>query len=51
VARPDDLFRRLVPQGTHDLIDAEFTAPIGADRYERTDARTNYRNDTQGDSL
>jgi putative transposase len=39
-----ELFRRLLEQALQDLVDAELTAHIGADRHERSDARSNYRN-------
>lgn len=39
-----ELFRRLLEQALQDLIDAELTAAIGADRYQRSEARSNYRN-------
>ena len=39
-----DLFRRLVERGMQDLIDAELSAPIGAEPHERTESRSNQRN-------
>jgi putative transposase len=39
-----ELFRRLLEQALHYLIDAELCAQIGAGRHERSDSRSNYRN-------
>jgi putative transposase len=39
-----ELSRRLLEQALQDLIDAELTAHIGADRHQRSEARSNYRN-------
>ncbi len=39
-----ELFRRLLEQALQDLIDAELTAAIGADRHQRSESRSNYRN-------
>ena len=39
-----DLFRRLLERGMQDLIDAELTTVIGAERHERTDSRVTQRN-------
>jgi putative transposase len=39
-----ELFRRLLEDAIQELIDAELTAQIGADRHQRSDARVNYRN-------
>lgn len=39
-----ELFRRLLEQALQDLIDAELAADIGADRHQRTESRSNYRN-------
>ena len=40
----DDVFRRLLQAGLQDLIDAEATAQIGAEPYERSSTRSNRRN-------
>jgi putative transposase len=40
------VFAGFVRSGLQEVIDAELTAALGADRYERTDTRTNYRNGT-----
>lgn len=39
-----ELFRRLLEQALQELIDAELTAQIGADRHQRSESRVNYRN-------
>jgi len=39
-----ELFRRLLEDAIQELIDAELSAQIGADRYQRSDSRSNYRN-------
>lgn len=39
-----DLFRMLLERGMQELIDAELTATIGAERHERSETRTNHRN-------
>jgi putative transposase len=39
-----ELFRRLLEDALQELIDAELTAQIGADRYQRSESRSNYRN-------
>jgi len=39
-----ELFRRLLQDGMQELIDAELTASIGAERHERTESRSNQRN-------
>jgi len=39
-----ELFRRLLEESLQELIDAELTAQIGADRHQRSDSRSNYRN-------
>jgi putative transposase len=39
-----ELFRRLLEEAIQELIDAELTAQIGADRHQRSDSRSNYRN-------
>lgn len=39
-----ELFRRLLEEALQELIDAELTAQIGADRHQRSDSRSNYRN-------
>ena len=41
---PRSLFRRLLQEALQELIDAELTAQIGADRHQRTEGRSNYRN-------
>ncbi|GMA20894.1 IS256 family transposase [Arsenicicoccus piscis] len=43
----DQVFRRLLQAGLQDLVDAEATVKIGADRYERTPERTTRRNGTR----
>ena len=40
----EEVFRRLLQDGLQDLINAEATARIGTDRYERTNQRTTRRN-------
>ncbi len=45
------VFRRLLQAGLQDLVDAEASAVIGADRYERTERRTNRRNGTRAKRL
>jgi len=42
--RVRDLFRDLLERSLQELIDAELTGVVGAERYERTDTRTNQRN-------
>jgi putative transposase len=42
--RVRDLFRDLLERSLQELIDAELTGVVGAERYERTDTRTNRRN-------
>ena len=39
-----ELFRRLLEQALQDLIDAELTSQIGADRHQRSESRSNHRN-------
>ena len=39
-----ELFRRLLEDALQELIDAELTAQIGADRYQRSESRSNHRN-------
>jgi putative transposase len=39
-----ELFRRLLEQALQGLIGAELTASIGADRNQRSESRSNYRN-------
>jgi len=39
-----ELFRRLLEDALQELIDAELAAQIGADRYQRSESRSNYRN-------
>lgn len=39
-----ELFRRLLEEALQELMDAELTSRIGADRHQRSDARVNYRN-------
>jgi DNA replication protein DnaC len=41
------VFAEFVRSGLQELMDAELAAALGADRYERTDTRTNYRNGTR----
>lgn len=41
------MFAELIRAGLQALIDAEATQVLGADRYERTAERTNYRNGTR----
>jgi transposase-like protein len=38
------LFSALLEQALQDLIDAELSAHIGADRHQRSESRSNYRN-------
>ena len=42
-----ELFRQLLGRRMQDLIDAELTAPIGAAPHERSEARSNQRNDSR----
>jgi putative transposase len=46
-ADPGSVFAELIRAGLQALIDAEATQVLGADRYERTAERTNYRNGTR----
>lgn len=46
-AEEGDVMRRVLGAGLQMLIDAEATAHIGADRHERTTARTTQRNGTR----
>ena len=46
-ADPNDMIRRLVGTILQELVDAEATAFIGADRHERSDGRTTQRNGTR----
>ena len=39
-----ELFRRLLEEALQELIDSELSAQIGADRHERSQSRSNYRN-------
>lgn len=39
----EELFRRLLQAGLQDLIDAEASVKIGADRYERSPSRSTRR--------
>jgi putative transposase len=39
-----ELFRRLLEEALQELIDSELTAQIGADRHQRSESRSNYRN-------
>ncbi|MCI0545011.1 MAG: IS256 family transposase [Actinobacteria bacterium] len=39
-----ELFRRLLEEALQELIDAELTGQIGADRHQRSESRMNYRN-------
>lgn len=43
----NDVFRRMLQAGMQDLIDAEATLKIGAERYERTPERATRRNGTR----
>ena len=43
-----DLIKEAVRLVCQELIEAELTSSIGADRYERTEARTNERNGHRG---
>ena len=47
----EELFGSLLEQALQDLIDAEVTAKIGASWHERTDTRSNYRNENRGRTL
>lgn len=47
----EELFRRLLQAGLQDLIDAEATASVGADRYERSEQRVTHRNGTRAKTL
>jgi hypothetical protein len=55
LADPDlahsDVFRRMLQAGLQDLINAEATVKIGADRYEQTAERTTRRNGTRPKTL
>ena len=55
LADPDlahsDVFRNLLQAGLQDLVNAESTAVIGADRYERTPERTTRRNGSRKKTL
>jgi transposase-like protein len=46
-ADPGSVFAELIRAGLQALIDAEATQVLGADRYERTEQRTTYRNGTR----
>jgi putative transposase len=46
-----ELFRRLLEEALQELIDAELTAQIGADRHQRSDSRSNYRNGARSRTL
>ncbi len=46
-----ELFRHLLRAGLQELVDAEATARIGADRYERAQMRSTCRNDTRAKHL
>ena len=46
-ADPANVFAELIRAGLQALIDAEATEVLGAGRYERTEARTTYRNGTR----
>lgn len=39
-----ELFRRLLEDALQELIDAELSSQIGADRHQRSESRSNYRN-------
>ena len=45
------LFRRLLQAGLQDLIEAEATVKIGANRYERSPVRTTRRHGTRAKRL
>ncbi|GAP79892.1 MULTISPECIES: IS256 family transposase [Brachybacterium] len=47
----EELFRRLLQAGLQDLIDAEASVKIGADRYERSPSRSTRRNGTRAKRL
>ncbi len=49
-ADPASVFAELIRAGLQALIDAESTEVLGADRYERTDTRTTYRNGTRSET-
>ena len=47
----EELFRRLLQAGLQDLIDAEASVKIGAERYERSPSRSTRRNCTRAKRL
>lgn len=47
----EELFRRLLQAGLQDLIDAEATVRVGADRYQRSEQRVTRRNRTRVKNL
>ncbi|MEU2419417.1 IS256 family transposase, partial [Brachybacterium paraconglomeratum] len=47
----EELFRRLLQAGLQDLIDAEASVKIGAERYERSPSRSTRRNGTRAKRL
>lgn len=47
----EELFRRLLQAGLQDLIDAEATVKVGADRYQRSEQRVTRRNGTRTKNL
>ncbi len=47
----EELFRRLLQAGLQDLIDAEATVRVGADRYQRSEQRVTRRNGTRVKNL
>jgi putative transposase len=51
IADPNDMIRRLVGTILQELVDAEATAHIGADRHERSEDRTTQRNGTRDKTI
>ena len=47
----EEMFRRLLQTGLQDLVDAEASVKIGADRYERTESRSTCRKATRAKRL
>lgn len=47
LASDEDLLRELVEHAVHFLMDLEVSAQIGAERHERSESRTSYRNGTR----
>ena len=50
-ADPGSVFAELIRAGLQALIDAEATQALGAGRYERSEARTTYRNGTRSKTV